>query len=97
MDRLTRDQLEQEVESVMRERGMDRAEATVIVWLKHGETYGDGDILIAPKLSPEQRQRLGLGRSLRQVMADLGELDEDLPEESSMTPAARRARWVIGS
>lgn len=77
MDRVAEiTQFEQEVEHVMREQGVDRAEAITLVALRHGEILGDGDLLCIQPMTPERRRRLGLGRPPEEVLAELGELDE---------------------
>jgi hypothetical protein len=67
-------QIEQEIEALVRDQGVDPAEAAAIVGLRHGELLGDGDLLCIHPLTEEQRRRYG--RTLHEVMAELGELDE---------------------
>jgi hypothetical protein len=70
MDRLaTTDEIELEIQAVMREHGVDRIEAETIVGMRYGELHGDRDILVLRRLTPEQRRRLGLGRSIDDVLA----------------------------
>ncbi len=65
----TANEIDQEIETVMSERGVDRDEAATIVGLRRGELLGDGDILFMRPLTDEQRRRLGLGRSIHDVVA----------------------------
>jgi len=98
MDRVAEaTQFELEVADVMRDQGVDRAVAITIVGLRHGELFGEGDLLCIRPLTPERRRRLGLGRPPEEVLAELGELDDDQPKESSTAPSTRRAHRAIGS
>ncbi|HEY7035282.1 MAG TPA: hypothetical protein VH482_28345 [Thermomicrobiales bacterium] len=65
---ITVDETEQEIETVMREQRGDRIEAETIVGLLRGELHGDNDILVLRPLTDEQRCRLGLGRSIDDVL-----------------------------
>jgi len=71
---------EAEIEDVMRRTNLPHPEAAALVALRHGEDVSD---IVAPDgpLSDEQRRRLGLGRSL----AELVEADPQEPD------GARRA------
>jgi hypothetical protein len=70
MDRMTTvDEIEQEIDTVMREQGVDRIEAQTIVGLRRGEFLSD-DILVLRPLSDKQRRWLGLGRSIHEVVAE---------------------------
>jgi hypothetical protein len=70
MDRVeTTDEIELEIQAVMRERDVDRVEAETIVGMRRGELHGDRDILVLRRLTPEQRRTLGLGRSIDDVLA----------------------------
>jgi hypothetical protein len=70
MDRLVEtDDFEREIAETMREQGVDREEAQVIVGLRRGELYGDGDLLSIRPLSLDQKRQLGLGRSIDDVLA----------------------------
>jgi len=79
---MTTDDIEREIIATMRERGIDYGEAEWIVGLKYGELHND--LLYMGRLTDEQRRRHR--RTLLEVMAELGELD-DLPMESN-EPAA---------
>jgi hypothetical protein len=71
MDRMTTvDEIEQEIQAIMRDRSVDREEAATIVGLRRGELHGDGDLLFMRPLTDEQRHRLGLGRSIHEVVAE---------------------------
>lgn len=78
---MTKDDIEREIEATMRDRGVDRGEAELIVGLKHGEMIGDR--LFMRPLTDEQRRRMTM--PLHEVMRELGELDDDfeLPGEST--------------
>lgn len=70
MDRVTESvDLEQEVNQLVSEYGLERAEAITIVALRHGEVYGDGDLVSMRPLTEEQLARSGVNRSLREVLA----------------------------
>jgi hypothetical protein len=78
MDRvMTTEEFEQEVRETMRSQGIDYDQAEVIVAMRHGELHGD--LLCVRPLTDEQRRRQR--RTLLEVMAELGELD-DLPTET---------------
>jgi hypothetical protein len=76
----TTEDIEREIEATMRERGIDYGEAEIVVGLKYGELHND--LLYMRPLTDEQRRRHK--RTLLEVMAELGELDEEfeLPGES---------------
>lgn len=65
---------EAEIEKVMREFGVDRGEAGVIVGMRHGDLVND--IVIEDPLTGELRPYPRSGKTLRQVMIELGELDD---------------------
>jgi hypothetical protein len=70
MDRIVEtDEFEPEIAETMREEGVDRDEAQVIVGLRRGELFGDGDLLSIRPLSPDQKRQLGLGRSIDDMLA----------------------------
>ena len=64
------DEIEQEIQTIMRNQNVDREEAATIVGLRRGELLGDGDILFMRPLTGEQRRLLGLGRSIHEVIAE---------------------------
>jgi hypothetical protein len=71
MDHITTvDEIEQEIQIIMRTQHVDYEEAATIVGLRRGELLGDRDILFMRPLSDEQRRRLGLGRSIHEVVAE---------------------------
>ena len=77
MDRvMTSEEFEQEIQETMRAQDVDYGQAEFIVAMKYGELHGC--LLSIRPLTDEQRRRMG--RSLLEVMAELGELD-DLPTE----------------
>jgi hypothetical protein len=94
MDRhLTIAEIEQAIDSTMRDLGVDRGQAEVIVAMTSGELHGD--LLAVRPLSPEQRQKRA--RTLREAMADLGESadnDEKDQEAPAIDPAVNRSRKV---
>jgi hypothetical protein len=67
---------EEAIQATMTERNVGRAEAIVILGLRHGDLDGDGDLLSLYPLTAAQRRRLGIGRPPEEVFAELGE-DED--------------------
>lgn len=79
MDRVTTiDEFEQEIETVMCERRVDREEAETIVALRHGELHGDGDLLFTRPLTDEQRRRLRIGWSIFDVIAEDQAREDDV-------------------
>jgi hypothetical protein len=70
---MTIDDIEREIEATMRERGIDYGEAVLVVGMKHGEFHND--LLYMRPLTDEQRRRHK--RTLLEVMAELGELDDE--------------------
>lgn len=71
MDGLTiADQTEREIEATMREQGVDRIEAAAIVGMRHGTEHGEGDLLCVRPLSEALQRRLGIGRSIAEVLAE---------------------------
>ncbi|MGH2534086.1 MAG: hypothetical protein ACRDJW_17595 [Thermomicrobiales bacterium] len=73
MDRVTSTtRFEIEVEDVMHKSGVDRAEAGVIVGNMQGDLTNDIDVVDShPSNDVPQRRR-----TLREVMSELGELDD---------------------
>lgn len=90
MDRLMGiEQYSEEIERVMQEQDMDRDEAAIVVAMRHGDLVGDV-LIVGPQTEEQKRERR---RSLRQVMLDRGELeDESQPQE----PGSLTAREPIG-
>lgn len=88
MDReVTLEEFERKVEETMIGQGVEYGDAVLIVAMTYGELHGDGDLLSIRPLTDEQR-RLHR-RTLLEVMADLGELDneaEELDETVSSLP-----------
>jgi hypothetical protein len=83
---MTTDDIEREIRATMRERGIDYDEAELFVGMKYGELHND--LLYMGRLTEEQRRRHR--RTLLEVMAELGELDEVITEsEESSSPAPR--------
>jgi hypothetical protein len=73
MDRLIGiEHLAEEIDSVAREQGIDRDEAAIVVAMRHGDLVGDV-LFVGPQTEEEKRKRR---RTLRQVMEELGELDD---------------------
>ena len=67
MDRIADiDEIDREIEETMRQQGLDRAEAQVIVGLRRGELHGDGDLLSIRPLTLDQKRRIG--RSIDEVL-----------------------------
>lgn len=71
------DDLEKEIEAVMAELGIDRLEAMLEIGLRHGQRFGDGDLVPLRPLTEEQQRRLGLGRTLDEVLAEERALKAD--------------------
>jgi hypothetical protein len=65
----TMDDIEQEILAVMRDQGVDRDEAETVVGMRRGELLGNGDILFMRSLTDAQKRRLGLGRTIHEVVA----------------------------
>ncbi|HEY7031999.1 MAG TPA: hypothetical protein VH482_11750 [Thermomicrobiales bacterium] len=85
---MTTEDIEREIRATMRERGIDYDEAEVFVGMKYGELHND--LLYMGRLTDEQRRRHR--RTLLEVMAELGEL-EDEPDgfaEAEATVSHRR-------
>lgn len=61
--------LERDIERVMAEEGVDRAEAITLLGLRLGEVHGDGDLVSLQPLTDDQRAASGLGRSIAEVLA----------------------------
>ena len=78
------EEIEQEIQTVMREQGVDRIEAETIVGLRRGELFGD--ILVLHPLTDEQRRELRLGRSIDDVLA----AERALHEEEHRSRATNR-------
>src|SRR5215211_591019 len=69
MDRLAGvDEIEREIDETMREQGIERAAAQLVVGLHRGELHGDGDLLSLRPLTADQKRRLRLGRSIDEVL-----------------------------
>jgi hypothetical protein len=64
------DETDREIEETMREQGLERAEADVMVGLRRGQLLGDGDLLSVRRLTSDQQRRLGLGRSIDDVLIE---------------------------
>jgi hypothetical protein len=64
------DATDREIEETMRELGLERAEADVMVGLRRGQLLGDGDLLSVCRLTSDQQRRLGLGRSIDDVLIE---------------------------
>jgi hypothetical protein len=92
MDHLmTAEDIEREIQVTMRERGIDYGEAQIVVGMKYGELHGD--ILYMRPLSEKQRRRHQ--RTLREVMVELGELDDAQEADgvvASTKPGSHRHR-----
>jgi hypothetical protein len=73
----TVDQREAEIQAVMDELGLDRDAALIVLGLRIGEVFNDGGLASVRPLSEEERRRLGLGRRPEDVLAELGELDDE--------------------
>jgi hypothetical protein len=67
-------QFEIEVEEVMRKYGVNRGEAGVIVGNLHGDLTND--IEYVPPLTEKERKELGVGKTIRESMAERGELED---------------------
>jgi RPA family protein len=67
------EQFADEIDTVMREQDIDRDTAAIVVAMRHGDLVGD--VLIVGTLTDEQKRRRR--RTLREVMIELGELDDD--------------------
>ena len=61
----------------MDELGVDREAALVVLGLRVGEEFNDGGLASVRTLSDGERRRLGLGRRPEDVLAELGELDDE--------------------
>jgi hypothetical protein len=71
MDDLTfEDRFEQEVRKAMQDHGVSREEATLVVGLRLGEVYGDGDLVCLHPLTPEQRRLFGFDHDPEQLIAE---------------------------
>jgi hypothetical protein len=90
--RMTTEEFEREIEETMLRQGVDYGQAEVIVAMKHGELHGD--LLSIHPLTDEQRRRLSM--PLHEVMAALGELDDEfeLPGKSTDSPIPGRGDRV---
>ena len=62
------EEIEREIEAVMRDQGIARDGAEVVVGLRRGELHGD--ILFVHPLTQEQRRRLNIGRDPEEVLAE---------------------------
>src|SRR5687767_15160571 len=70
MDHLSIDEeFDREVRQTMSDHGIDREEAFLIVALRRGEVYGDGDLVSVRPLSPDERRSIGLDLDPEQVIA----------------------------
>jgi hypothetical protein len=77
MDRVVGiEHLADEIDRVAEERGIDRDAAAIVVVMRHGDLVGDM-LFIGPMSDENKRRRR---RSPREVMRELGELD-DKPQE----------------
>ncbi|MGH2562243.1 MAG: hypothetical protein ACRDJH_24555 [Thermomicrobiales bacterium] len=65
---------ENEIIDVMRDLGMNRVDAERFIIERRMDLTND--IVFIPSLSEEERQKIGFGKTLRKVMAELGELDD---------------------
>jgi hypothetical protein len=93
MDRLIGlDHLTDEIAAVMRERGINRDEAVIVVAMRHGDLVDD--VLIVGSQSEEQKRRRRM--TLGEVMAELGELDElrEVDGSASSLPDGPRRRMA---
>lgn len=71
------DEREMDVEATMEQLGVDREVALIVLGLRDAEVFNDGGLASVRPLTDEQRRRLRLGRSPEEVLAELGELDEE--------------------
>jgi hypothetical protein len=85
------DEIEQEILAVIRERGVDRIEAETTVGMRRGELLGDNDILVLRRLTDEQKRRLGLGRTIQEVVAATQAREESGPASSEVPAAIDRS------
>lgn len=95
MDReMMLEKFEREVQETMIDQGVEYGDAELIVAMKYGELHGDGDLLSIFPLTDEQR-RLHR-RSLLDVMAELGERDDetDAPDDPVSSAVASRGDRV---
>jgi hypothetical protein len=91
MDRLIGiEHLAEEIDQVASDQGIDRDAAAIVVAMRHGDLVGDM-LCIGPLTDEEKRKRR---RTPREVMRELGELDDEPEGLDSPAPDERRHRLV---
>jgi hypothetical protein len=88
MDQLTLDkEFEVDVLQAMRDFGIGREEAILVVSLNRGYVYGAGDLVSVRPISAERRRALGIDHDPRSILArDLAEVAEHKTTEAHASP-----------